>query len=115
MTAAQDPTAGLTVGTTPTVTDIPSQESAKYPVIPNDRPKYYGRPPRRPLTPEFHGAWLGGLGGVTVGSIIVGLFQTYLNHGHPLPAIDIQAIDGVCAAAVAALGSWLAHVTKGIL
>lgn len=70
------------------------------------------RRPRRfpPPNTQFHGAWLGAGAGATIGAFIVAIIQTYLTH-KALPAFLITGIDGLCSAAVAAVGAWLTHVT----
>lgn len=60
-----------------------------------------------PISPKAHGAWLGAGSGIAVANIIVGLIQTYWIH-KALPGAAVQAIDAVCTAGVAFIGSWLA-------
>jgi hypothetical protein len=67
----------------------------------------------KPFSPKFHGAWLGAVSGINLGSIIVGLIESYLTHkALPVPLIDL--IDTVTGGLVAAFGAWLAPLLPGV-
>jgi hypothetical protein len=65
----------------------------------------------KPTSPKEHGAWLGTGAGVAVGSVVVGLIQSYVTH-KALPLADITLIDGVCGAVVSYLAARLLPVAK---
>lgn len=60
-----------------------------------------------PLSPKFHGAWLGAGTGVAIANVIIGLIETYGTH-KPLPQVDVTAINLVVAPLLSAAGAWLA-------
>ena len=65
-----------------------------------------------PYSPKFHGAWIGSLGGINVGAIVVGLIQTYVTHkAIPLPLATL--IESVVTPLFAALGAYLAPLIGG--
>ena len=65
------------------------------------------------LSPKFHGAWLGAVGGVNIGGLVVGLIESYITHkALPLPLIDL--ITTVTGAVVAAVGSYVAPLLAGL-
>lgn len=65
-----------------------------------------------PYSPKFHGAWIGSLGGLNIGAIIVGLIQTYVTHkALPLPLATL--IESVVTPLFSAIGAYLAPLIGG--
>jgi hypothetical protein len=61
---------------------------------------------RAPLSPKFHGAWLGAGTGQEVANVIVGILQDYVTHA-PLTASATQGIYILVSAALAGLGAYI--------